>query len=155
MYRNLSKFWKIKMKFWRQEFPAPRFSSTRSSGELRILEELKEWGSLGSLVGGRGGGAWPYHSSCSECMWNALVVLLGLPTFDDTGSLGSHPRRVFYRPSVSALVTESRFLAGNREAKLKPTTFSSLLIFRVSLSFLFSYPHSDIALWVPPPRATR
>ena len=31
-----------------------------------------------------------------ECIWNALVVLLGLPTFDDTGSLGCPPRGVAY-----------------------------------------------------------
>ena len=29
-----------------------------------------------------------------ECIWNAPVVLLDLPTFDDTGSLGSPSRQV-------------------------------------------------------------
>ena len=48
-----------------------------------------------------------------ECIWNASPVSLGLPAFDDTGS---------------------RFLAGNTKAELKPTTFSSLLLFRVFLS---------------------
>ena len=33
-----------------------------------------------------------------ECIWNALVVLLVLPTYDNTGSLGSHPRRLVYLP---------------------------------------------------------
>ena len=32
------------------------------------------------------------------------MALLVLPTFDDTGSLGSLPCRVVYRPSVSTLV---------------------------------------------------
>ena len=41
-------------------------------------------------------------------------------------------------PLVPPLVTPSRFLAGNGgEAELKLTTFSSLLLFRVFLSFLF------------------
>ena len=31
-----------------------------------------------------------------ECIWNAPVVLLVLPAFDDTGSLGSLPRQVVY-----------------------------------------------------------
>ena len=39
---------------------------------------------------------------------------------------------------VSPRVTASRFFAGNREAELKPTTFPSLLLFRVFPSFLFS-----------------
>ena len=34
-------------------------------------------------------------------------------------------------------VTASCYIAGNREAKLKPNTFSSLLFFLVFLSFLF------------------
>ena len=39
---------------------------------------------------------------------------------------------------VSTLVTASCFLAGNRESKLKSTTFYFLLLFSVFLSFLFS-----------------
>ena len=62
-------------------------------------------------------------------IWNASAVSLFLPAFDDTGSIGSSPRRVAYT---------SRFLAGNMEAELKPTTISSLLLFYVFLSFLFS-----------------
>ena len=38
---------------------------------------------------------------------------------------------------VPPWVTASHFLAGNRETEQKPTTFSSLLLFRVFLSFLF------------------
>ena len=48
---------------------------------------------------------------------------------------GHLSRKVVYRTSVSILVTASRFLAGNNEAELKPTTFSSILLFIV---FLFS-----------------
>ena len=40
-------------------------------------------------------------------------------------------------PLVPPWVTASRFLAGNREAELKLTAFSSLLRFRVFLCFLF------------------
>ena len=49
-----------------------------------------------------------------ECIWNVLVVLLGLPTFDNTGSLIYPSLRVVYRSSV----------VGNRDADLKPTTLS-------------------------------
>ena len=80
-----------------------------------------------------------------ECISNTLVVLLGLPSFDDTGSLDCPPRKVVYQTSVSTLVITSRFLTGNRKAELKLTTFYSLLLFRVFLSFLFSYTFSDIA----------
>ena len=68
-----------------------------------------------------------------ECIWNAPVVSFVLPGFDNTGSLGFPPRR-----EVPPWVTVSCFLAGNREAELKPTTFSSFLLFSVFLSFLFS-----------------
>ena len=71
-------------------------------------------------------------------IWNALVVLLVLPPFGDTGSLGYPLHRVVYCPSVSSLVIQSRLLEGNRETELKPTTLSSLLLLRVFLSFLFS-----------------
>ena len=52
-------------------------------------------------------------------------------------SLGSPLRRVIYPPSslVPPWVTTFRFLAVNREPELKPTTFSSLLLFRVFQSF--------------------
>ena len=47
-----------------------------------------------------------------ECIWNALVVLLGLSTFDNTGSLG-YPTlwMVVYHPLVSTPLTAARFLA--------------------------------------------
>ena len=73
----------------------------------------------------------------SKCIWNTSVVSLVLQAFDDTGSLGYSPCRVVYRPPVFTIVTAFRFLAENREAELKPTTFSSLSLFRVFL-FLFS-----------------
>ena len=79
-----------------------------------------------------------------KCNKNAPAVSHVFPAFKDTGLLGSPPRWVVYYPFVSTLVTISRFLAGNREAELKPTTLSSLLLFRVFLSFLFSWPPRDI-----------
>ena len=74
-----------------------------------------------------------------ECIWNGPTVSLVLPIFYDTGSLGSPLLQVVY-PSVSMVplwVIASRFLAGNRETEVKPTTFSSLVLFDVFLSFLF------------------
>ena len=75
-----------------------------------------------------------------ECIWNAPAVSLLLPVFDDTDSLGSPPRQVVCPPGfmVPPWVTVSRFFSANREYELKPTTFSSLLLFRVFLSFFFS-----------------
>ena len=74
-----------------------------------------------------------------ECIWNMLVVLLELPTLDDIGSLGY--------PSGFSLVAASRFLVGNREDKLKPTTFTSFLLFNVFVSFLFFNPLRDRSEW--------
>ena len=81
-----------------------------------------------------------------ESIWNAPAVSLVLSAFDETVSLGSPPRQVGYPlgSMVPPWVNGSSFLAGNKEAELKPTTFSSLLLFRVFLSFLFSSP--------PPPQ---
>ena len=59
-----------------------------------------------------------------ECIRNAPAFSLFLPAFDDTGFLGSPQHRL----------AASCFLAGNREAELKPTTCFSLLLF---LFFLF------------------
>ena len=61
-----------------------------------------------------------------ECIWNAPTVSLLLPAFDGTGSLGSPPRQVMSIPwlNFSPWVTVSRFLSGNKEADLKPITFS-------------------------------
>ena len=73
-----------------------------------------------------------------ECTWNASAVSLVLPATNDTVFPDYPPRRMVYHTSVSSLVTVSRFLRGNREAELKPTTFSS---------FLFScFPASPILL---------
>ena len=72
-----------------------------------------------------------------ECILNDPAISLALPTFDDTGSLGSPPRQLVY-PLGPPWMTASRFLGGNKEGKLNPTTLSSLLLFRVFLSFLFS-----------------
>ena len=66
-----------------------------------------------------------------ECIWNAPAVSLVFPAFDDTGSPDYPPRPIFYRPSVSTLVTASRFLVGCGRAELKPNTFSLLLLFYV------------------------
>ena len=70
-----------------------------------------------------------------EYIWNALTVLLS------SQPLTIPAPQVFLRVGWSILlvppwVTASRFLAGNRVAELQPTTFSSLLLFRVFLSFL-------------------
>ena len=75
-----------------------------------------------------------------KCIWNAPVVLFVLPAFDDTGSLGSLSRQVVYPPvfMVPPWVTASRFLVRNREVELKPTNFSSFLLFRDFPSFIFS-----------------
>ena len=36
------------------------------------------------------------HMGSLECIWNAPTVSLVLPAFNDTSSLGSPPRQVFY-----------------------------------------------------------
>ena len=71
---------------------------------------------------------------------HGLACLLSLYT----DSLG-FPLRHFVDPLLPPWVTTSGFLVGNREHELKSTTFSSLLFFLVFLSFLFSWPPSDIA----------
>ena len=55
--------------------------------------------------------------------------------------MGSPPHQVVYIPvsMVPTLVTASCLLVGNREAVLKPTTFSIPLLFCDFLSFLFSW----------------
>ena len=54
------------------------------------------------------------------------AVSLVLPTFEDTGNLGSPPRMVVYPAGSMVLlwVIASRFLVGNREVELKVTTFN-------------------------------
>ena len=49
------------------------------------------------LLGGQGAYAHVILVLC-ECIWNAPVVLLVLPAFDDTGSLGSPPVQVVSSP---------------------------------------------------------
>ena len=65
--------------------------------------------------------------------------LILFSAFDDNGSLGYPPCRVDYRQPVSILVTASHFTERNMEAELKPTTFSSLLLFRCFLFPLILY----------------
>ena len=67
-----------------------------------------------------------------ECIWNAPVVSLVHPAFDDTGSLGSPPGQVVHHPGpmVPPWVTW--------KGELKPISFFSPLLFRVFLYFLFS-----------------
>ena len=90
---------------------------------------------LVQLLGSEGARARVISVLC-ECIWNAPAVVLLLPAFDDSGSLGSPPRRVVYTRG-STLSDCPSFLAGNKEAELKPTP-SSLLLFRYFLFFLFS-----------------
>ena len=73
--------------------------------------------SMRSIIGGSGGPRSCYFYF-HEYIWNSHVVVLVLPCFDDTSSLGYPSRRV-----------------GNREAELKATIFSSLLLFNVFLFF--------------------
>ena len=95
---------------------------------------------MGLIIGGSGGACARVNLVLHECIWNGPTVLLVHPAFDDTGSLGFPPLQVVYPPGsmVPPWLTASRFLAGNTEAELKPTTFSSLLLFHNFLSFLFS-----------------
>ena len=68
-------------------------------------------------------------------IWNAPTVSLVFPPFDDTGSLVYPPGSM-----VPPWVTASHFLVENREAELKPDTFSSLLLFCVFLFPLLLTP---------------
>ena len=80
------------------------------------------------------------HLGGLEYTCNAPVVSLVLPAFDNTSSLGSPLHQVVYPPGsmVPPWVTAFHFLAENREAELKPSTSSLLLLFCVFLYFLFS-----------------
>ena len=102
------------------------------------LQYIYGGGNLGLIFRGQEARACVIFVSC-ERIWNVPAVSLVFPTFDDTGSPGCPRCRVVYHPSVSTLVTPSRILVVNRKAELKPTTFFSLLLFSVFLSFLFSY----------------
>ena len=54
---------------------------------------------------------------------SAAAVSVVLPALYDIGSLGFPPRRVVN--STNSTLGTSCFLAGDREAELKPTNFSS------------------------------
>ena len=51
-----------------------------------------------------------------ECIWHTPAVSLVLPSFDDTGSLGSLPRQIVYPLGSMAppWVTAYRVIRGNR-----------------------------------------
>ena len=76
------------------------------------------------------------------------MVSLVLPAFDSSGSLGSLPRQVVYPPGsmVPPWVTDSRFLSGNNEAELKPTT--SLPSYFSVVSYLSSSLEAP-AIYIP------
>ena len=82
------------------------------------------------MLGGLGTLAHVFLALC-ECIWNAPMILLVLPTFGNAGSLGSPPCQVVYPPGsmFPPWMTVSHFLVVNRKAELKPITFSSLLLF--------------------------
>ena len=64
----------------------------RVRGRVRVGEC-----SMGSIFGGLGARA-RVILVLRECLWNAPTVSLVFPAFEDTGSLGSPPRRVVYPP---------------------------------------------------------
>ena len=78
-------------------------STTCSNPRLNVNKYLQVWniyiyigwGSLGSIVGGQAART-RVILILRECVWNAPAVLLVLPAFDDTGSLGSPPHQVVY-----------------------------------------------------------
>ena len=73
-----------------------------------------------------------------ECIRNAPAVLLVLPDFWRCQLPGFSSVSGDLSPWFTPWVTASCFLAGNMEADQKLTTFSSLLLFCVFLSLLFS-----------------
>ena len=73
-------------------------------------------------------------------IWNALSVLLVLPAFDGTGSLDYPQCWEVYHQTGSTLVSTSRFLEGNKEAKLKPTTFFTSIFQCFSVFILLLTP---------------
>ena len=87
----------------------------RSSNSKQIDEKVREKTVYVGFIG------WGSLGACTRVTqklfyMNAYAVSLVLLAFDDVGSLGSPL---------------------NRKAELKPTTFSSLLLLRDFLSFLF------------------
>ena len=91
------------------------------------------WGSLGSIVWGGGLAQWDcVHVILviPECIWNAPAISVVLPAFGDT-LLGFSSATGGLSPWFPPWVTVSHFHVGKREVELKPTTFSSVLLFRV------------------------
>ena len=68
-----------------------------------------------------------------------LECARGLACSHDTRSLGFPSLQVVYHPSVSTLVTASRFLARDRKAELKFTPFSPYIYFPAFV-WIFSSP---------------
>ena len=62
-----------------------------------IYLSVKGGGIWVQLLGGQGAHTHFILVLC-ECIWNALKILLVLPAFDDTGSLGSPPHQVASPP---------------------------------------------------------
>ena len=135
------------MVFWFLSFPVSRVYFSESESHLRHLCSVQckgihlETGALNALTlslppgGGSGFNCWGVRARVTlilhECIWNAPAISLILIASGNTGSLDFNPRQVIYIPGsmVSPWVTASRFLAGYREAELKPNTFWSLLLF--------------------------
>ena len=110
----------------------------------KFLEEGRDWRLPGLLyvddlvLFGKVLFLWMYMEcncsfTCSPSIWQ--YWLLGFSFTSGGLSPGS-----MFLPWVTAF----HFLAGNREAGIKPTTFSSLLLLHVFLSFLFSWISSYI-----------
>ena len=80
-----------------------------------------------------------------ECIWNASAVLLVLPTFDDTDSLGSPPRQLVYLPG-STLGECFPFPCGEYGGSAKTHHFffiTTFPCFPVSLILLNPQPYNS------------
>ena len=74
-----------------RRFPtSARYSHSANEATLYMYRGM---GSLGSIAGGS------RVLVLRECIWNATAVPLFLSALDETGSLGSPPRQVFYPPA--------------------------------------------------------
>ena len=88
--------------------------------------------------------------ACYSCFtWIHLEYAHGLacpPSLSQYRLPGFSSASEVYPPSyiVPPWVTTSCFLGGDREVELKPTSFSSFLLFRDFHYFLFSWPPSNI-----------
>ena len=95
----------------------------------------------------RVGGSRVLRSCCSCFTWMYLECVCSLtcpPSLWRYQLPGFSSALVDLLPLVPPWMTASHFLAGEREVELKPTTFSSLLLSHVFLSFLFSWTTSNI-----------